>query len=164
MDPITIVLLVVALVLVAGGAMATTAVDKQSVISHPELQDLIPIPFSYFPQVTTTDITTTGPKVKIPFKGRVVKAQGKVRVTGGTTPHTDVDIIFKNETQSDAVVATAPAVDASTIAAGGAIVSPASGAVAEFNANDVMRMEIDVTGGSSPTVDGCEGILWVERY
>lgn len=164
MTPMFVVLLVAVLVLVLVRTNATTPVDKQSIISHPDLQDLVAVPFSYFPQVTTADITTAGPKAKMPFKGRVIKAQGKVRAAGGSTVHTDVDIIFKNETKADQVIATCPAVDASTIAAGGAIVSPASGAVAEFDANDVIRMEIDQTGGSSPTADGCEGVLWCERY
>jgi hypothetical protein len=155
------ILLAVALLFIGGVAWATSQVDKDSTFSHPSLQQLVPIYFEHLPQVTVD--VTAGPVVKIPFKCRVIKCQGIVTTAGGGTVHTDVDMVFKNVTGS-VTIGTAPAVDGSVIASGGALASPASGAVAEIAANDVVEMEIDIAGGSTPTADGCRGILWVERY
>jgi hypothetical protein len=120
----------------------------------PAVGDVYSLDFYWKTQVVSD--LTTGPTRKVPFKGRIVKVLGNVDAIGGTTVHTDIDIVIKD---GSTVVATCAAVDGSAIVSGGAIVETNH----EVDAGDVLEMEIDITGGSSPTADGVSAQLWIVR-
>lgn len=111
--------------------------------------------FYHKTQITGDD--TTGITKKVPFSGRVIKVQGEVEAIGGTTVATDVDLVFKDGATT---IGTAAPVDSSAIVSGGSIVEVTPYKV---TAGDVIEMEIDVTGGNSPTVDGIGGSVWIAR-
>lgn len=127
---------------------------------HPGIP-VVCIPLGHYAQVTAD--VTTGVTLKIPFKCRVIGLGGHVRAIGGTTPFTDVDLVFKNVTKTE-TIGTAALVDSSAIVSGGGDAAPASAGVADIDAGDVVEMEVDITGGGgSPTADGIMGHLWVAR-
>lgn len=116
------------------------------------------VPISYVVQKTADD--TSGPTVTIPVACRIVHAVGYVEAVGGTTVATDVDLVVKNVTQST-TICTLAAVDGSAIVAAGGTASPTSND--GVNAADVIEVEIDVTGGASPTIDGVHVLLYCVR-
>lgn len=107
----------------------------------------IPIFYGAF----TADVSV-GPTVTVPYKCRILGLNGQVCNIAGTTVFTDVDLVLKNVTQS-VTIATIAAVNGSTRVSGGATSTPTTNNT--LAANDVLEMEIDITGGSSPTATGC---------
>lgn len=117
------------------------------------------IPIIHQAQITADD--TTGVVVRVPVKCRVFGVGGACEAIGGTTPFTDVDLVFKNVTKSE-TIGTSAIVESSAIASG--YQGVASAAVADLDAGDEVEMEIDTTGGGgSPTADGITGYLWCAR-
>lgn len=109
--------------------------------------------------VTSSD-DTTGSTYKVPFKGKIIAALGTVEALGGGTNFTDVAFVIKNGTQSTTIVTLNP-VASSAIVSGGDVDTSLDAAVA---ADDVLEMEIDITGGAgSPTVAGMNCQLWIAR-
>ncbi|MFQ5915377.1 MAG: hypothetical protein ACE5JS_19585 [Nitrospinota bacterium] len=106
-------------------------------------------------QITAT--TTDALLFKVPFKCRIVKVIGAVGAIGGTVDPTDVDLMIENGT-TDILSAQIAAVDASAIAS-----APVTGTVAAgqdaLAEDDVIHLDVTVTGGTSPTVDDVD--VWV---
>lgn len=123
---------------------------------------LVSVRLQYWPQVTV-DIADAAVKEKCPCRGTVVAVVGKARALGGT-PHTDVDVeVLKNTT---AIVSPkVPVVDGSALTAGGSegTLSTVAGAL-DVVPGDVFHLKnVDITGGSSPTLDGLEVIIWIAK-
>lgn len=117
------------------------------------------------PKQITADVQETVYKVYPGIKGRIIKVVGVPGIHGGTTVVTDLDLIAYKSTT--ALHSTAiPAVNASTAASTDAVLSPtltttaASVAIAE---DDYLAVDYDVTGGSSPTIDGAGVIFYIAR-
>jgi hypothetical protein len=107
---------------------------------------------------TVVQITTSGDSIvtyKVPFKCRILKMKAGVEAIGGSTDPTDVDVDLENGTVD--IGDPLAAVDSSTIVSGGVEGTPDSGQD-DLAAGDIIHMDVDVTGGSSPTVDG----VWAE--
>lgn len=121
--------------------------------------DFFCIPIIYTKQVTTADVTT-GPTVTTPCKCRIISMTGQIGVVGGTTVYTDIDLVIKNATES-VTIGTIAVWNASATTNGGPCTPTA--AYADLASGDVLEMEIDVTGGASPTVDGVAAYLWCVR-
>jgi hypothetical protein len=99
----------------------------------------------------------------VPFKCRIVTMMGFMEAIGGTTDFTDVDLEVQNGTTVINTTAIA-IVQASAIVTGsGAVGSPDTDALAALAENDVLHLDIDITGGSSPTGVGCGVDIWVAR-
>lgn len=128
------------------------------------LAPLVAISLGYWPQVTA-DVADAAVKRLVPFAGRVHRVTGHARAIGGGTPYTDVDVdVYLGTTK----IATVPVVDGSAIAGSGKGVDATllvSGSSLEFASGAMLHMKlIDVTGGAStPTLDGLEIVVWVER-
>lgn len=121
---------------------------------RPTLQSgIFVISLAYLPQVTV-DVADAAVKALCPFPATVIAVVGRARALGGT-PHTDVDVtIYKNTT----LIATVPIVDGSALGTGGSVVPALTGTGAELDldgVDDFLHMKlIDITGGSTPTLDG----------
>ena len=78
---------------------------------------------------------------------------------GGSTPHTDVDVTVKKGSV-DLLSSRVAIVDSSAIVARSAAgtLSTVSGAL-EVAAGDVLYLDVDITGGSSPLTD-----VWVDVW
>lgn len=109
-------------------------------------------------QLTTT--TASAAQWVAPFGGRIVGVRGGVQAIGGSVDPTDVDLDPEIGTV-DILSAPIPAVDSSTIAAGG-LAGTLEDTEAEltFDAGDVLHLDVTITGGTSPTVDGA----WCDLY
>jgi hypothetical protein len=121
--------------------------------------DIYCLPIDVGRQLTAT--TTEAQKVKVPFKGRMIKVVGGVGAIGGSVVPTDVDLMIQKGV-TDLLTAPIPAVDASAIAATpptGSVVA-AQEALAE---DDVINLDVTVTGGTSPTVNGIFVHIWLVR-
>lgn len=129
----------------------------------PSLQgDLVCVRLQYWPQVTV-DIADAAVKCKSPVKGTVVGILGRARALGGT-PHTDVAVeVLKGSTAL--LSANLPVVASSALTAGGTwgSLSTVAGAL-QVAVDDVLAIKlIDITGGSTPTLDGLEVEIWICR-
>jgi hypothetical protein len=112
---------------------------------------------------TVVQITASGDYIctaRVPWKGTILKIQAGVQAIGGTTDPTDVDVDVENGTTD--ICDLIAVVQSSAIIAGGAEDTPDSGeeVVAE---GDVLHLDVDVTGGSSPTVDGVYADVYIAR-
>lgn len=117
--------------------------------------DSFTIPIVHHAQITADD--TGGTTFTVPFKCRIVKANGTVEAIGGGTPFTDVDLKIKH---GSTTVCTLAAVDGSAIVSGGGNASPDYA----IDAGEVLELEIDITGGAStPTADGIGVNLYCVR-
>lgn len=117
------------------------------------------------PKQIAADVAAGVHKVFPGVKGRVVKVTGIPGVHGGTTVVTDLDLTVKKNTTSlhASVIA---AVDSSTAAATDAALSPTlSGAAADvaIDVDDYLTVHYDLTGGSSPTIDGAGALVYIAR-
>lgn len=121
----------------------------------PSVGDVYTLAFYHKTQITADD--TTGVTSKVPFKGRIIGALASVEAIGGSTAPTDVDIVVKD---GSTTIATLAAVDSSAIVSGGGLDTSIN---YQVDAGDVVEVEIDITGGSSPTVDGIFTQLWIVR-
>lgn len=123
---------------------------------------IVPVRLQYWPQVTV-DIADAGVKEKCPVKGRIIGILGKARALGGT-PHTDVTLeILKGTT---ALLSTPlPVVASSALTAGGTYGSlSAVAGVLDVEVDDVFHLKaVDITGGSTPTLDGLEVVILIAR-
>ena len=131
--------------------------------SQPSAQaDIVPVRLQYWPQVTV-DIADAAVKEKCPVTGRIVGILGKARALGGT-PHTDVAVeVLKGTTAL--LSANLPVVASSALTAGGTwgSLSTVSGAL-DVAVDDVLSLKlIDITGGTNPTLDGLEVIVYIAR-
>lgn len=76
---------------------------------------------------------------------------------GGTVP-TDLDLVVKNATKNETILASTALVDASAITP--VSTSPIAG-TADLDAEDLIEVETDITGGAtSPGVNGVAVTLW----
>lgn len=106
---------------------------------------------------------TAASQAKALFAGRVHAIQLGADRIYGTTPHTDVDATVKKGT-TDLLSARAAIVDSSALVAGGLTGSlVTTEASLTFAAGDVFKLDLDITGGSSPLTDAW-AIVWVERF
>jgi hypothetical protein len=106
---------------------------------------------------------TTADRRKAPWPGRVHDVWAGTSRAYGTTPHTDVDITVKKGA-TDLLTARIAATDASTPAAGGLQGSLVTvEASLTLAAGDILNLDVDITGGSSPLTD-CWATVWVERF
>ena len=125
----------------------------------PGVGDIFCLPIEVGRQLAAT--TTDAQVVKVPFKGRIIEVVGGVGAIGGTVDLTDVDLMIENGT-TDILSAQIPAVNASTIAA-----TPPTGAIAggedDVAEDAVIHLDVTVTGGTSPTVDGVWVHVWIVR-
>lgn len=114
----------------------------------------------YWPQVTV-DIADAAVKCIVPFAFTVLHAIGRARSSAGSTPHTDVDVdIYANTTK----LGTIPVVDGSALTAGGSAIAFVASVNRKYAADSFLHMKlIDITGGSSPTLDGLEVDVYVTR-
>jgi hypothetical protein len=93
----------------------------------------------------TADITGAF-KMKAPCAGRVRGIGGSIGVLAGTTVATDLDLVVKI---GGTTAATLAVVNSSTTA-----YIETTSDVATFAAGDVLQLNVDITGGASPTCDG----------
>ena len=108
---------------------------------------------------TTVQLSASGDSVltmRVPFKCRIVEYRGGVEAIGGTTDPTDVDIDLENGTTDigDPVAA----VESSAIIAGGSAAGTPDSGQDDLAKDDVIHMDVDITAGTNPTVDG----VWAE--
>jgi len=102
--------------------------------------------------------------VVVPFKCRVVAIVGYVWATGGSTPHTDIDLtVRKSDGTTNVNLCSAMAVvDSSTRVAGGVLATLATTEAAlTIPAGQRLQLFIDIAGGSSPTADGIGAHVYV---
>lgn len=124
--------------------------------------DVVPIRLIYPTQVTV-DVADAGVKEKVPFACKILGAIGKGRAVGGDVAPTDVDVqVMKNTTE---LIAALPVVDGSALTAGGTQATLAlSDGDLDMAADDFLHLKlINVTGGTNPTFDGLEVIVYVAR-
>lgn len=126
--------------------------------------NIVPVRLIYPTQITA-DVADAAVKEKSPVKGTIVGILGKLRAAGGSTPHTDIDVeVLKGATAL--LSANLPVVNSSAFEAGGTYGSLSTVAgVLEVAVDDVLAIKlIDITGGSSPTADGLEVIIYIARH
>lgn len=105
-------------------------------------------------------ITASGDSIvtkKVPFRCRIVTIWAGVE---GIDDATAVDVDLENGTTDigdPITVATG-----SAIVAGGVEGAPDAGQE-ELAAGDVIHMDIDITGGTAPDINGAWATLWVQR-
>lgn len=121
---------------------------------------LVPIRLAAF---GTAADNTAAAQWKATFPGKIHAIDLGADRIYGTTPHTDVDATVKKGT-TDMLSARAAIVDGSALVAGG-IHGALTATVADltFAADDVFKLDLDITGGSSPLTDSW-AVLWVERF
>lgn len=108
------------------------------------------------PRQVTVDIAAAASAYFIaPFAGRILGVVGFCHVIGGSTVHTDIDLDLQKATTT-MLASVVPVVNSSAIVKTTAVVIAASAtiAAARFAVLDVLNLEIDITGGSTPTADG----------
>lgn len=123
--------------------------------------NVIAVPVIHPVQITA-DVAETVHKVYPGVKGRIVRVVAQNGIHGGsTTPATDLDIIpYKSTTAlSAAIAARNSSTDATGTSLYASLTSTASAlAIAE---TDYISCDYDITGGSTPTVDGAGAIFWI---
>ena len=95
----------------------------------------------------------------LPFAVICRGVEGFAQVIGGTTVHTDVDLVVLSGSTTLATLAVVNSSTRSTV--------PLTATVAAANqkiaAGTVLSFNIDITDGSSPTCDGISVTYWLER-
>ena len=114
------------------------------------------------PKQITADVAAGVHKVPCPVKGTVVRVQSIAGIQGGTTPVTDLDITPKKNTTSlcSAVLA---AVDSSVADEDVEGTLSATAADLACDVGDYFTCGYDITGGSSPTIDGAGVLITIAR-
>ena len=129
------------------------------------MQNVVCIPLIETRQVTADIAFSAGADVLVPFRCRVVGIVGVCAAIGGTTEFTDVDLNvrgFDGTTGVNLLSADIPVVNSSTLAEGGlAGTLQDTDAELTIEANERLQLDIDVTGGSSPTADGVGVYVYV---
>lgn len=115
------------------------------------------------PVQVTADVAETVHKVYPGIKGRVIKVVGIPGIHAGSVVATDLDLIAYVGTS--ALNATAiPVVNGSAAAATDALLSPTLTAANQaIGEDDYISVDYDITGGTSPTVDGCGVLFYIAR-
>ena len=98
----------------------------------------------------------------VPFGCRVVHVVAGAQAIGGTTVFTDVDVTVMNGA-TDLLASRIAVVNASTLAAPAEGTLHATAANQKLSAGDVLDLDVDITGGSSPTMDGCYATVYAVR-
>lgn len=105
-------------------------------------------------------ITASGDSIvtyKVPFDCRIVKIKGGVEAIDDATD-VDLDVEVGTTDLCDPIAVA----DSSAIVSGGVWATPDSGEE-DLDADDVLHLDVDITGGSSPTVTGAYVEVWVVR-
>ena len=123
------------------------------------------IPLIETRQVTVDIAFDAGPDILVPFPCRVVGVVGIGTVIGGSTVFTDVDLLvrkFDGSTGTNLVSAAIPVVDSSTLVGGGVegVLSTTESDLT-LAAGDRLQLDINITGGSTPTGDGIGALVFV---
>lgn len=153
MDPITLILIVVALAVLGGlGVISTSPPPPSGVMECVRLN----------PGAMSGTVASAAAWVA-PWGGRIVAVRGGVGQIGGTVDPTDVDLDPEIGTV-DILSAPIPAVNGSAIAVGG-LAGTLEDTEAEltFAAGDVIHLDVTFTGGSAPTADGIWCEIWYVR-
>ena len=98
----------------------------------------------------------------VPFACRVVHVTAGAEAIGGGTDFTDVDVTVMNGAV-DLLASRIPVVNGSALAAPLAGTLSATAANLALAAGDVLDLDADMTGGSTPTIDGLFATVWVVR-
>ena len=101
-------------------------------------------------------------RCRVPFDCRVVHVIAGAQVIGGSTVFTDVDVTVMNGA-TDLLASRIPVVNSSVLAAPLEGTLSATEADRDLSADDILDLDIDITGGSSPTMDGCFASVFVVR-
>ena len=121
----------------------------------PGVGDVVQFFISAGRQLTAT--TADAALFRVPFKCRIIAVYGAVAAIGGTVNPTDVDLMIENGT-TDILSAQLPAVDGSAIAS-----TPPKGTLVSgqdtLAEDDVIHLDVTITGGTSPTADGVD--VWI---
>lgn len=98
--------------------------------------------------------STTADRFKLPFPARVVGIRAGCSKLAGSTPHTDVDITVKKGS-TDLLTGRIAVVDSSAIQGAGGLEGTLSATAADLLCaeGDVLNLDVDITGGSSPLSD-----------
>ena len=126
--------------------------------------DIVAIPVIHPVQIAA-DVAETVYKVYPGFAGKIVGIQGIAGIYAGSTVVTDNDLTFYKSTTS--LNSTALAVfNSSTAATGASLTATLSATEAQLQiaATDYISIDYNVAGGSSPTIDGCGAIFFIERH
>ena len=129
------------------------------VLARPAHPGLLAITLMETRQVTVDIAAAAGAFWTAPFAGTLLAVQGLINAIGGTTVFTDVDLDVKVGATS-LLAAVIPIVQSSAIDKT-ALGLVAGAAANSFALSDRLDLDIDITGGSSPTGDGIGVILWV---
>ncbi|MEE8110628.1 MAG: hypothetical protein V3T44_06335 [bacterium] len=98
----------------------------------------------------------------VPFDCRVIAVTAGAEAIGGTTVFTDVDVtVMKGAT--DLLASRIAVVNGSTLAAPQTGTLSATAANLKLSSGDVLDMDADMTGGSSPTIDGLFATVYAVR-
>lgn len=111
------------------------------------------------------DVAETVYKVYPGIKGRIIKVVGIPGIQGGSVVATDLDLTFYKSTtvlNSTAVAAVNSSAAASTEAALTATLTTTAASVA-IGVDDYISIDYDITGGTSPTVNGAGAIFYIAR-
>lgn len=130
----------------------------------PSVGHVVCIPVIH-PKQIGADVAAGTHKVYPGIKGRIVKVVGIPGIQGGSTPVTDLDLIVKKNTTSLHSTAIA-AVDSSTAASTDAVLSPTlstTAATVAIAVDDYLTVDYDITGGSTPTIDGAGALVYIAR-
>lgn len=107
------------------------------------------------------DVAETVHKVYPGIKGRVIKVVGVPGIHAGSVVMTDLDLIpYVGTTALSAAI---PVVNSSTAASTDAVLSPTITGTATITEDDYISVDYDVTGGTSPTADGCGVLFYIAR-
>lgn len=126
----------------------------------PSVGRVVVVPVIHPVQITA-DVAETVHKVYPGIKGRVIKVVGIPGIQAGSVVATDLDIIPYISTT--ALSAAIPVVNSSTPAATDALLSPTLTGDPEIGEDDYLSCDYDITGGSSPTVNGAGALFYIAR-
>lgn len=126
--------------------------------------DVVAIPVIHPVQIGA-DVAETVYKVYPGFAGKIVGVQGIPGIQGGSVVATDLDLTFYKSTTALNSTALA-AVNSSTAATGASLTATLSATEAQLQiaATDYISIDYDITGGTSPTIDGAGAIFYIERH
>ena len=118
------------------------------------------VPLIYTPQVTV-DVADAAVKQRIPFDCELLGVTGSVRAIGGDVAPTDLDAQVMIDTTE--IVAALALVDGSAIARPDGTLA-VSGTGLKFSAGSFCHLKLlNVTGGTNPTADGVQVLVWFAR-
>lgn len=119
------------------------------------------VPLYCFRLQQAAAITASGDSLvtyEVPFNCTAILVKAGVDEIDDATD-VDIDVEVGTTDLTSAVMAVA---DSSAIVSGGVEVAPLA-AAATLTAGDVLHLDVDVTGGTSPTIEGCWAEVWVTR-